>query len=391
MRKANKICSYLGAVILAASMMISPVHAAGSNYNGTIEGTKSTTFEKCIIMDQQANVPNASFTYEITAGTAKSYEVEGVKYNILAGVNADQVSMNGVGTETAKTIVFTKDDTTVQDDTVAATEKYAKKTATLDFTACNFTEPGIYRYIITESGDNKGITNSTAQTHAIDVYVHDASNATEKKLTIAGYVLHTDVEGAPKVDEAVKSKGFTDKYNTSDLTIRKQVEGNQASHDKYFEFTVKITGAEANTEYNVDITNADAKSLENAATIAANTQKDNVTTLTADTTGTVTAKFYLQHNQDITIQGLAKGTTYEVTENAEDYTSTEAGVTDYTDPVTGTIADQNIKTSYLNSKVGVIPTGVIMTVAPFVAMTLLGGLGATTILMKKKKNEDEEV
>jgi len=393
-----------GAAMMAAALVLSmgmPVMAAGSSYNGMTGENTTTTFDKYLVMDAQAEVPNATFTYAVTAGTAKTYEVEGKKFEILAGVDAGRVTMAGVGSETANTITYAPNDATLQDendlvkDYDNATQKYAKKTATLDFSACVFKEPGVYRYVITESGTNQGITNDEELTRIVDVYVNDASDADGKKLTIAGYVLHSneddismgDGNGTSGTDPTGKSQGFTNTYDTSDLTIRKEVSGNQASHDKYFEFTVAITGAKAGIVYKVDLTGADTTSSTNSATIEANANKTNPTTLTVGADGTVTGKFYLQHGQEIKIQGLAKGTAYNVTENAEDYKSTAAGVTNYTDGVNGTIASTDLKTSYLNTRAGVIPTGVVMTVAPFAAVTLLGGIGAVSIIMKKKNDD----
>jgi hypothetical protein len=398
--------------IMTATMIMSavPVCAAGTNYGTTIEGTKTTTFDKYLVMDQQANVPNASFTYAVSAGAAKAYDVAGKKFQVLAGVDADKVTMAGVSTTTANTITYKQGDSTLQDDNSLvkdydnATEKYAIKTATLDFSNCQFTEPGVYRYIVTESGTNQAITNDADATRVVDVYVNDASTTDNdgnltKKLTIAGYVLHSNEDDAPDVAAgenmgstgsyvATKSQGFTNEYDTSDLTFRKEVKGNQASHDKYFEFTVKITGAVKGTVYNVDITNADATSGNNAATITANTEKANVTSLTVGADGTVTQKFYLQHGQEVKIQGIAKDTKYDVTENAEDYKPTPAGITNYTDAVNGTVAGTDLKTSYLNTRDGVIPTGVIMTVAPFAAVTLLGGFGIAKLSMKKRRDDE---
>lgn len=401
----------VGAMALAASMIMSfatPAMAAGTNYSGTIEGTNTTTFDKYLVMDAQAEVPNAKFRYAVTAGTAKAYDVDGKKFEVLAGVNADMVTMAGVGTgAAANEIVYKQGDATAQDDNAyvkgydKATEKYALKTATLDFSQCAFTEPGVYRYVITESGTNQGITNDADLTRIVDVYVNDASTVDEKKLTIAGYVLHSNEDDSPDVamgEDAgssgtyveKKSQGFTNSYDTSDLTIRKEVSGNQASHDKYFEFTVNIADAVAGTVYQVDISGADATSGSNAATIAENAGKTNPTSLTVGEDGTVTQNFYLQHGQQIKIQGIAKDSTYAVTENKEDYKSTAAGVTGYSDAVNGTIVSTDLKTSYLNTRDGVIPTGVIMTVAPFAAVTILGGVGVVTLVMKKKKHEDEE-
>lgn len=398
--------------IMTATMIMSavPVCAAGTDYGTTIEGTKTTTFDKYLVMDQQANVPNASFTYAVTAGTAKAYDVAGKKFQVLAGVGAEKVTMAGVGTTTANIITYKQGDTTKQDENDLVknydkdTEKYAVKTATLDFSQVQFTEPGVYRYILTESGNNQAITNDADLTRVVDVYVDDASAVGEdgtlnKKLKIAGYVLHSNADDAPDVAAgenmgstgsyvATKSQGFTNEYDTSDLTFRKEVKGNQASHDKYFEFTVKITGAVKGTVYNVDTTNADAISGNNAATITANTGKANVTSLTVGEDGTVTQKFYLQHGQEVKIQGIAKDTKYDVTENTEDYKSTPAGITNYTDAVNGTVASTDLKTSYLNTRDGVIPTGVIMTVAPFAAVTLLGGFGIAKLSMKKRRDDE---
>lgn len=408
-KKSNKVRTGLMIASAAAMMTSMPVMAAGTNYGATIEGTKTTTFDKYLVMDAQAEVPNATFTYAVTAGAAKAYDVDGKKFEVLAGVDANRVTMAGVGTgATANQIVYKQGDTTAQDENAyvkdydKATEKYAKKTATLDFSQCAFTEPGVYRYVITESGTNQGITNDADLTRIVDVYVNDASTGAEKKLTIAGYVLHSNADDTPDVAMGenagsageytdMKSQGFTNSYDTSDLTFRKEVSGNQASHDKYFEFTVAITGAVPNTVYQVDLVGADATSKSNAATIEANSGQINPASLTVGEDGTVTQKFYLQHGQEIKIQGLAKETKYAVTENKEDYKSTPAGVTGYTDAVDGTIVSTDLKTSYLNTRDGVIPTGVIMTVAPFAAVTLLGGFGAATIAMKKKKkHEDEE-
>lgn len=397
-----------GATMLTMAMLLNgtTVFAAGTNYGVTIEGTKTTTFDKFLVMDNQANVPNATFTYAVTAGNAKAYDVDGKKFQVLAGVDADKITMAGVGTNTANTIAYTPADTTANDENTMVknydktTEKYALKTATLNFSKVQFTEPGVYRYIITESGTNQAITNDADLTRVLDVYVNDASTETEKKLTIAGYVLHSNENDEPDVAAgenagstgtyvATKSQGFTNEYDTSDLTFKKEVAGNQASHDKYFKFTVKITDAVKGTVYTVDVTGADDQSKTNAATIAENAGKENVKTMTVGADGTISQDFYLQHGQEIKIQGIAKDTKYDVTEEKEDYKSEAKAVTGYTDDVSGKIVSTDLKTSYKNTRAGAIPTGVIMTVAPFAAVTLLGAAGMVTIKMRKKEDDAE--
>lgn len=390
-----------GATMLTMAMLLNgtTVFAAGTGYTG-VEGT-TTTFDKYLVMDKQANIPNASFSYSITPGTAKHYNVEDKKFEILEGIGTP--TMAGVDSSTANTIAFKQNDTITATGTVnsgdlvkdlASTQKYVKKTATLDFSGITFPEPGVYRYVITETGDNLGITNDANKKRILDVYVIDKNGALE----IASYVLHateSDLQmgndsGTVDIEASEnKSQGFTNVYDTSDLTFKKEVAGNQASRDKYFKFTVNITGAVAGTVYDVDVTGADGKSKTNAATIAENEDKDNVETLTVGEDGTISKDFYLQHGQEIKIQGIAKDTKYEVTENKEDYKSEVAVVNGYTDAAKGTIASRDLKTSYKNTRDGVIPTGVIMTVAPFAAVTLLGAAGMVTIKMRKKEDDAE--
>ena len=381
----RKLTAGVFAVIMAASLMMGGVQVKAAGGYTTITGSKTTTFDKYLVMDKEANVPNVSFTYAITAGDAKTYTKEGETYQILAGVDADQVTMAGVGSADANTIAYKQGDSIKTGDNAAIknynpqTKKYAAKEATLDFSKCKFSEPGIYRYILTESGTNQAVTNDDELSRVLDVYViNDDTDTTGKTLKIESYALHSsaDVDS----DNVTKSEGFTNDYDTSNLTFRKEVTGNQASHSKYFKFTVAIEGAVAGTVYDVDLTNADM----NIAT-----DKTNAAKLTVGADGTVTQEFYLQHGQEITIKGIARDTRYSVTEDKEDYESTPKAVKDYTDDTNGTIVSTDLKTSYLNTRNGQIPTGVVMTVAPFAAAVVLGGAGVVTFAGRKKR-EDEE-
>lgn len=146
-RKIRHILPKVGMTALMAATafagMGTPVFAAaGTNYGTTIEGTKTTTFDKFLLMDSQANVPNATFSYAVTAGNAKAYDVAGKKFQVLAGVDADKITMAGVGEGAeANKIVFKQGDGSDTHDTtkdkyvkdLAAGKKYALKTATLDF------------------------------------------------------------------------------------------------------------------------------------------------------------------------------------------------------------------------------------------------------------------
>lgn len=411
MKKKRMMAALALAMALGSTM---PVCAAGM-YSDAIGGEMEFSFSKYLVMDSEANVPNAEFTYAVTAGAAKSYDVAGKKFQILAGVDADKVVMSGAAEGAGIKVAFAVGDATKNDENTYvkgydnAVQKYAEKSVTLDFSAVKFTEPGVYRYIVTESGENQGVTNDADLTRVIDVYVVDATDAVEPpeegefedpfarsgrageyKLSILGYVLHAsesdvvsgDELGSAGAYEDGKGQGFTNTYATTDMTVRKEVSGNQASRDKYFEFTLSITDAVPGAVYDVDLSGADAVSGTNDATIAENEGKTNPAQITVGADGTLEQKFYLRHGQAIVVKGLAPDTGYAWNENAEDYKSTPMN-----DKTSGTIAADDIETGFTNTRNGVIPTGVVMAVAPFAVVTLIGGAGAV-LFMRKKKDED---
>ena len=229
------------------------------------------------------------------------------------------------------------------------------------------------------------------------MYVYDVTGADGvKKLEVNSYVLHSSEDDEPEIEmgdkngtagnySQTKGQGFTNEYQTVDLTFRKEVSGNQASKDKYFKFTVALTGGIRNDIINVDITNADGTVQSNAATLDTYEGETNPTRLTFDGDGNLTQTFYLQHGQEIVIRGLPAGVTYNVTEAEEDYKSTGSGVQEYEDQTGGTTAKDDIKTSYLNTRDGVIPTGVAMAVAPFAALTAAAGAGILAVTRKRRE------
>ena len=403
MKKKQKFVG-TGVVAVCGAVFFStvPAYAAGQNYTGVKGAT--TTFDTYLVMSADANVPNASFTYKIAAGTAKNYDVNGKKFEVLSGVGTPTISDADNNTDGSQ-VLFTTADTTYSSlqngDQVknfdGTTQKYAKKEATIDFTNCTFTEPGIYRYILTESGTNQGISNDAQTNRYLDVYVTDNGTGLSG-LEVTGYVLHAndteigagDTAGSDGVANDSKSQGYTNVYATGNLTFKEKVSGNQASRDKYFAYTVEITGATAGTTYQVDLSKADAESGTNAATIQANRGQTNPTTLTVPAGQTsVTGTFYMQNDQEITIRGLAENTGYTVTAKEEDYKVTPAGVSGYTDATNGTIktttrAAGEVKTSYMHSREGVIPTGVVLKIFPFAAMMLAGAFGIFRFAGKRR-------
>lgn len=403
-----------GATMLTMAMLLNgtTVFAAANTYEGVTGG--AVNIEKYLVVKSTAAVPNITFNFTIAgkAGTNASATVaDGVQ--VFAGNDANRVT----GVPTIGTAVFTNNDakydtaqelvstgiqvTTGTKDpvTLAAGQSYAKHDVSVDFTGVTFKEPGIYRYEITETADATGtITNDTDTTRIMDVYVIDD----EGVLKVQGYVLHKN-DGVVKQDGTSatgKAEGYVNKMDARDVKVEKTVTGNQASHDEYFKITLKIEKALPNTTYTVDLTNADATTTTNGANTTAHT---NEATITTDADGKATVDYWLQHGQSIIVRSMNIDATYEMNEdktamNNEGYvatiTSTDTADTiangDY--KVSGKIEktdNDQIDISFSNKRSGVIPTGVIMTVAPFAAVTLLGAAGMVTIKMRKKEDDAE--
>ncbi|MDO4414345.1 MAG: FctA domain-containing protein [Erysipelotrichaceae bacterium] len=381
--KRNLLSLGLGALVTASMNL--PVQAAG--YTPVTGGT--TSFDKYLIIDQNANVPNAEFSFAIAAGTAAA--ASDTSMEVLAG------PLDANGPVITNTAVFTPEDTAVsaamEGDiiTLAENEKYASKTINVDFSNVSFNEPGIYRYVITETAlETPGAITQDSAPKYLDVYVIDDNNS----LAIASYVLHTsdaaparnETGGSADVAEALsavsdKVTGFINRYSTKDLTITKQVEGNQASKDKYFKYTLNIANAGKGTKLIVDVTTgAEAAPEKTAATIYENTamhEANGITVLTCNDSGSVTQDFYLKHNQSITIRQIPSGAAYTLTEANEDYVSQalhEKDAETYAEN-SGTIAESNLTAGFVNTRNGVIPTGIITSVMPYALIVLAASLG----------------
>ena len=423
-RVINSSAAIFATIAMGANAAM-PSFAEGKTYAGQTGGA-SVVLEKYLIMDQEANVPNVSFAYSIAPGAAQDASAGNSK--VFAGNDASAVT----GAPTIAGVTFAVGDTTytsVQDLpasvntqnktdgstlnkdalTLAAGKKYARKDIVVNFSAVTFKEPGVYRYIITETASDTslGITDDADATRVMDVYVvHDAAT---NECVIQGYVLHNNANDAQvpvNYTEAKpdgKAAGFVNDYETENLTLAKTVTGVQGSRDEYFKFTLEITGGIAGTKYDVILDNADATTKTNGINTEHHTNPA-VITLGAD--GSATAEFWLQHGQSIVVQGIAKNTAYSVKEDKatldkEGYGASAALVGDTVkgaNAITMSASDTKVDddhitadttVTYTNNKDGVIPTGIMMSVAPYGVVVLVGVAGRTAIVMNKRKKEEE--
>ena len=439
---------FAAAVSLAAvaSMLAAMPFGAGAE-SFTYEPVQGAdfSFNKYLVVDENATVPKATFTYTI--------EPAGIETKHLTGTDVELY--NGAAGAVMKTTdpdaQFTSESTTSTDaagftDNKGASasinvlgdmdgKKYATDSVTVDVSACDFTEPGVYRYTLTESDVTAPFQMLTEKVRTLDVYVQDKGTGTAGELEVTGYVLYdkdmaavaptnyseTDAEtgigyNTNENDTASgkKSSGFVNGYETVDLTVTKAVTGNQGSKDKYFKFTITSnTTLEATDKFYL------TGSFEAAPTATAATKYDTaemaVTANSAVADGesyyvtgeTLNAGYviYMQANQDVTINGLPEGVSYTVTEDPEDYTPTaaiSAGDTKTGDAseegtaialdgsaMSDTFMKEDTTIDYTNNRQGTIPTGILLSIA---APALIGVivLGAIIFLVVKGKRRSTE-
>lgn len=377
--------------LLVAGMATTPVMAAGTTY-APVNGI-STTFDTTIYMRDTAKVPNVTFHYGVTAGAPQAASAGNLA--VLAG--NDHVTSEGL--PTIADITFTAGE-------AKTTEKSIKKTGTVDFSGVSFKEPGVYRYVVTETGEAQGVTHeNNSDPHkaedrvkALDVYVTDDGTG---KLVVSGYVMHdNEKDKAAQLDETKKlddkDTNFEHLLTTSDVVLSKKVTGNQGSRDEYFKFTVNIKGADAGTQFIVDLSNADATTKANGVNTETHVNKS---LLTAGADGTLKEDFWIQNGQSIKIQGLGGSTGYTVTEADNAYKTNIAVTGDATNEAENDIAavatkavtdkavTKDTTVAYTNDKSGAVPTGIIMPIAGATTIMLIGGAGVGYFILKNKKRE----
>lgn len=384
----TRLWALAATLLLLVSLLALPVSAA--NTNVAAPGGEFT-FKKYLVMDANANVPNVTFEFTIDAGTAVA--ATGSSPAIYAGI----VEKTG-GTVTKPTVTnatfsynIDKGSTTdglPTDTTTTPNMKYATKEVTVDFSGISFTAPGIYRYTITEVAPaQSGIAIQGSGTRTLDVYV-EYTDDSATTLAVKHYVLQ---DGTANPNTATKSKGFTNTYTTYDLTLAKTVTGNQGDRDKYFVFTIKITGAVEGTVYTVDLSGADERPTVDGV------QQTNPETLTA-TEGSVTDTYYLKHGQSIVIQGLTSDTAYTITEtgySTDGYTTTYA--IDGGDAVTGNATPSQDNTmngddhtvTFTNDKQGTVPTGILLETAPYLILGAVVVAGLVVLFATRRRRSRE--
>ena len=439
-----KALTKLLGVALALALMLNGTAVFAENYTA-IQGT-TTELTKYMVVEQDAEIPDVEFTFEVSAGNAVEATADTVK--TWAGLNPELVKVNGTAKEGVTT--FTAGETTTAgplEGVATAEQKYATKTIALDFSGVNYAEPGVYRYLLTETAStNSAVQMDSKPVRTIDVYVEDVNGS----LQVTGYVsyegtvtdaaktsatidltewetanpeptftdaanptpeetqAHDTWEAAREAEIArqtaltpngaeastPKSDKYVNTLDSADLTISKTVTGNQGSKDQYFEFTVTVNNAGANAVMTLDMTGAETSTITNTATTFAKATMDEANQKDDDAgnEGKAGQQVIADASGSATFkvylhhgqEAVLKGLPKNATYEVEE--TAAAGYTTTKTGDTGTIADADVTAAFTNNREGVIPTGLAVSIAGGFGLVALAGAGL--ILSNRKKNEE---
>ena len=369
-RKLSTALVMLLAFVLLIGTTAITASAAETTYQ-SIGG--STSFVKNLVVDADANIPDVTFSYSMRRGTA----VPATDSNI-------EILVSETGGGTIGTAEFSNADTT---NTIAGLptdedhsnpttgKKYVQKSVSITLPNTSFTKPGVYRYEITEKTDNPlpGVTYDPDSIRYLDVFVvADESDV----LHVQNYVFrkaatNIGLDGKYVSDPSEKGAGYINSLTQYDFEFSKTIAGNQADKNKRFNFTLTITGANPGTY-----------------PIIAHDVEGNPTSITVGANGIAIGEYSLTDGSTVKVIGLNAGAVCNVTEDPVDYTAThslDGNSVDSGNSSGAVTLDSDHSVAFTNTRNGIIPTGIIMTIAPFAIGICVFGAVFIFIICKRKR------
>lgn len=362
-RMLKKVSTVTAAGIMMTAMLGMQVSAAESS-DSEAAVKKNPTITKQITKESNIYAPKTTFKFTVAPGTA-----------VPAGRNQKAIyagPANGVTLD--KDVIAS-----VPADSDIGNEKITVGTTKLNVNESVFTKgedakPGIFRYVVSEAAtDNdgnkyEGVAYTTEQKY-FDVYV---TSDDDGNLEVSSY-LFVDKNNPESKGEGVFTNDYSSHHDTlKDLTVKKEVTGNQGNRNKDFKFTIKVDGAAGEQYY---VTFSDGKAP---------------TTLVSGEAKTIT----LKDNETAKIFGLSETDEYTVTEasyaddgytttidNEEKLTATGTIKKDTEARTTAANGDKNI--TVVNDKTTNSPTGIFLHIAPYIA--LIGAAIASSLLFFRRK------
>lgn len=234
----------------------------------------------------------------------------------------------------------------------------ASKTKKIEITLPKYDSVGVYTYIIHEAaGNSAGVTYyDDAILLRVTVIEQDG------KLRIAA--VHTE---DPESTGEGKKDDFDDLYSAGELEVHKDVEGIMGNKEKYFEFTVQLTGEEG-------------KTYQDSYAITGGSYDANPASIKIKPGETTEATFYLKDDDTIHIENLPYGVEYKVSETpVADYVTTETGTE-------GEVDEAVEQANFTNTKGGTVDAGVVLDSAPYL-FTLTGAAGVGLLLTLRRRHQ----
>ena len=232
------------------------------------------------------------------------------------------------------------------------------KTKEIKIDLPKYNSVGVYTYIIHEvAGHSAGVTYyGDAILLRVTVIEQDG------KLRIAA--VHTE---DPESTGEGKKDDFDNRYSAGELEVHKDVEGIMGNKDKYFEFTVQLTGEEG-------------KTYQDSYAITGGSYDANPASIEIRPGETTEATFYLKDGDTIHIENLPYGVEYKVSETpVADYVTTETGTEGEVDAAVE-------QANFTNTKGGTVDAGVALESAPYL-FTLTGAAGVGLLLTLRRRHQ----
>ena len=433
------------AIFGSCAMSLTSVNAKDNSFIqpslDTVKGTATgITIEQYILLKSTAHVPSCSFKYTITGGTAVAGEAGFTVYSGTPGATAATSAVEGtpiIGTKDTQgtyNLIFTPSDDTSKTSTNSTTSytingktttlndystdlpagySYVKKNIPLDFSGVTFKEPGIYRYVITQTsmgpyqgtwgfaeGDSRytpAYVKDSANTKYLDIYVEYVDSL----LQITQSVLRNSLNDAT----TSKVPGFYSTFKTVDIDFTHLISGNQARASQYFEGVITMGDVPNGTKLDIEASSGVLTDGNTLGTYTFNVLENN----SIATKGTLNFKLKAGEHyilKDVPIDEFVNFSEDETALSKSGYTATidhahtsgyltddweiKDGHSYYLNDTRLPSADATtVKLAFDMHKDGTIPTGIILTVAPYATLAVAGFAGLLIFVRKKKKSDED--
>lgn len=277
--------------------------------------------------------------------------------------------------------------------------KTYSRTLSIDWSDVVIKEPGVYRWQFHKKPISADPKQDNLSNEVPDFYLYATVTIENGKLTAAvrmsSITMEDDVVTDTKMGTGDGSADINDSYpqDVLNLTLGKEVSGNQASRNQYFKFTVQLkapTGA-AEITYDIDYSAA-SEEVPATAYNAATTNPKSITVKADAWSDPLT--LWLKAGEKVTIPGLLYNTGYQIVETVPaDYQNVSIGVvgdSEVYENEAPTIVDNSLKQSttvtYTNTKDAPVPTGIdLQTSAPIFGLLMAMAMMFMAFVGKRKE------